>query len=285
MRDARGNLIYYFTAAEASKYGVASSQSLYNYTSNDGFASGTNTVRTPVSRTGEGRTSSQISEIVQVQTDGRRYIYGLPAMNKSQDEITMAVAGSPTNGLVDYTSTENSTGNESGRDHFYSRTSTPSYAHSYLLTDVLSTDYVDVTGDGPTDDDFGSFTKFNYSLKNANYHWKAPYGTNKAQFNDGFKSDAQDNKANVIMGTREQWLTHSIETKNFVAEFYTSSRDDGRGSDTADHSYKLDSIKLFNKHDRLLSTDPVPVKTVIFQYDYSLCQGVPNNVNGGGKLT
>jgi hypothetical protein len=288
MRDARGNLIYYFTADEATKYGVASSQNIYNYTSTDGFASGTNNIRTTVSRTSNGRKGTQLSEIVQVQTDGRRYIYGLPAMNTSQDEVTMAVSNTPgsNNGLVTYTDAENSEGNSSGRDNFYSRTSTPAFAHSYLLTDVLSTDYVDVSGDGPTDDDFGSFTKFNYSLKNAAYQWKAPYGDHVAQFNEGFKSDTRDNKANVLTGTREQWLVHSIETKNFVAEFYTSARDDGRGVTSSDLSYKLDSIKLFNKHDRLINaTAAIPVKTVIFQYDYSLCPGVPNNVNGGGKLT
>jgi hypothetical protein len=290
MRDARGNLIYYFTADEASLPGVASSQSLYSYTSTNGFASGTNSIRTALSRTSNGREGSQISEIVQVQTDGRRYIYGLPAMNTAQSEVTMAVEGVPDGttgvGLVKFTDQENSTGNGSGRDNFFSKTSTPPFAHSYLLTDVLSTDYVDVSGDGPTDDDFGSFTKFNYSQKNEAFEWKAPYGDHIAQYNPGFKSDSRDNKANYVTGTREQWMLHSVETKNFVAEFYSSSRKDAMGVKTSDSSYKLDSIKLYNKHDRVINGNlAVPVKTVIFQYDYSLCAGVPNNSEGGGKLT
>jgi hypothetical protein len=282
MRDPRGNLIYYFTADEAGLPGVASSQKIVSYGSSNGFQSGSDITKTEIGRTSNGRTASQISEIVQVQTDGRKYIYGIPAMNTSQEEVTMAVNGSDNNdGTVNYTNTEASTGNTSGRDNYFSQTTTPAFAHSYLLTSVLSTDYVDVKGDGPTDDDFGSFTKFNYTLKNASFGWKAPYGGNKAQFNTGFKSDNQDNKANYLKGTREQWMLHSVETKNFVAEFYTSSRLDARGVDkNTDQSYKLDSIKLYNKHDRFINkSNAIPIKTVIFRYDYSLCKGVPNNLN------
>ncbi len=287
-RDPRGNLIYYFTGDEASRYGVASSQQLYSYTSIDGFASGPDAPKTPISRTTGSRKGSQISEVVQVQTDGRKYIYGLPAMNNNQNEMTFAVAPSMNgDGTIDFNPGDNTADNGNGRDRFFSNTSTPAYAHSYLLTSVLSTDYVDVKGDGPTDDDFGSFTKFNYTLKDASYGWKAPYGNRKAQYDPGFKSDSKDDKASYLSGDREQWMLHSMETKNFVAEFYTSKRDDARGVDTInDLSYKLDSIKLYNKHDRFINTTAaVPIKTVIFNYTYALCQGVPNSVNGGGKLT
>jgi hypothetical protein len=287
-RDPRGNLVSYFTADEASQPGVASSQQLYSYTSTNGFASGPDAPRDAISRAGNNRKGYHISEVVQTQTDGRRYVYGLPAMNNNQDEVTFAVDPSgDASGITTYSSQDNSAGNSKGRDHFYSKTSTPAFAHSYLLTSVLSTDYVDIKGDGVTDDDFGSFTKFNYTLKNAAYGWKAPYGNMKAQYDPGFRSDGQDDKASYLSGTREQWLTHSIETKNFVAEFYTSVRDDGRGVDTGnDLSYKLDSIKLYNKHDRFINqAAAVPIKTVMFTYDYSLCAGVPNNVKGGGKLT
>jgi hypothetical protein len=289
LRDARGNLIYYFTADEAKKYGVASSDTVIrNYTSTNGFGSGTNSISQNISRTSNGRKGSQLSEIVQAQTDGRRYVYGIPAMNTSQEEVTMAVNGSDNNdGTVNYTNTEASTGNTSGRDNYFSQTTTPAFAHSYLLTSVLSADYVDIKGDGVTDDDFGSFTKFNYTRKNDAFGWKSPYGKGVAQFNRAFKADQEDNRGNYIKGTKELWMLHSVETKNFVAEFYTSARKDARGVDTAtDVSYKLDSIKLYNKHDRLENlANAVPVKTVMFEYDYSLCPGVPNNVAGGGKLT
>ncbi|MFA6057864.1 MAG: hypothetical protein WC756_06685 [Taibaiella sp.] len=287
-RDPRGNLVSYFTGDEASQPGVATSQQLYSYISTNGFAGGPDAPKTAIPRVGDNRKGYHISEVVQTQTDGRRYVYGLPAMNNIQDEVTFAVdpSGDPS-GIATYYPNDPTINNDNGRDHYYSKTSTPAFAHSYLLTSVLSTDYVDIKGDGVTDDDFGSFTKFNYTLKDAAYGWKAPYGDMKAQYDPGFKSDGQDDKASYLSGTREQWLTHSIETKNFVAEFYTSVREDGRGVDVNnDLSYKLDSIKLYNKHDRFINqAAAVPIKTVMFGYDYSLCANVPNNVNGKGKLT
>jgi len=285
-RDPRGNLMYYFTGTEASKYGVASSTQIKSYNSTNGFASGPDIPISSYARDGGSRKGSQISEIVQVQTNGTKYIFGLPAMNTSQKEVTFASsAKADSTGLVSYTGTDTSVGNNNGTDHFFSSTETPSYAHSFLLTSVLPVDYVDVTGDGPSDDDFGSFTKFNYSLKDGNFNWKAPFGNNVAQLNEGFKSDPMDNKASFLSGTREQWYLHSVETKNFVAEFYTSKRKDGQGSGSGD-SYKLDSISLFNKHDRFLNkTAAIPIKTVIFKYSNDLCMGIPNTLPlGGGKL-
>ena len=108
-----------------------------------------------------------------------------------------------------------------------------------------------------------------------------------------------------MCGSREQWNLHSIETKNYIAEFYISKRDDARGiyapllsgaggtlyhgptaSGSSAYSYKLDSIKLYNKHDRYKNTtSAVPVKSVYFVYDYSLCSGVSNNLTHAGKLT
>jgi len=87
-------------------------------------------------------------------------------------------------------------------------------------------------------------------------------------------------------------------------EFYTSPRHDAQGITAAilnhgesalftgakpsghSYSYELDSIKLFNKHDRFVNgPKAVPVKSVFFIYDYTLCAGIPNSDDGGGKLT
>jgi hypothetical protein len=287
-RDPRANLITYFTGTEASKYGVASSPYILSYRDN-GFANGANFEVDTIARVGGVRKGHHISEIVQTQTDGRRYIFGIPAMNSQQHELTFAVSGqaNPNNLVAIKTGAEaeDSEQNKSGIDHFFSKTSTPPFAHSYLLTSVLSTDYVDVTGDGVTDDDLGTFTKFNYSRKDAGYKWRAPYEVDMAQFNEGAKSDPNDNKGNYIEGTREQWMLHSIESKNYVAEFYTSARSDAKGAGGVGASFKLDSIKLYNKHERFITPNTaIPVKTIFFNYDYSLCPGVPNS-DAGGKLT
>jgi hypothetical protein len=317
-RDPRASLINYITAKDAAVPGVADQQKLYSYTSLNGFANGPVTTKDSFDRYESGnlkRKQHHISEVVQTQTDGRRYVYGIPAMNNVQKEVTFSIT-KPTDtndlakGLVPYVKGhDDSDSNNYGKDHYYSATTTPAFAHSYLLTSVLSTDYIDITGDGPTDDDFGTYTKFNYSRKESDYRWRAPIENSKAQYNPGFWSDKNDDKANYLAGSREQWYLHSIETKNYVAEFYVSPRHDAKGVTDAilnagtgynqapynqdltkpGSSYKLDSIKLYNKHDRFINQSAaVPIKTVIFTYDYSLCAGVPNvdsAVGTLGKLT
>lgn len=304
-RVPRSNMIYYFTADEINSFnGIASEQYINSY--DDTFGIGAPTVAQQITRNSGVRKGHQLSEIVQVQGDGRRYIYGLPAMNNIQREATFNVGGTNTKdlarGLVEFSDQDNSTSNDNGIDHFYSSTITPGYAHSYLLTSVLSADYVDLTNNGPTDDDLGSYSKFNYRRTSEDYRWRAPYRSGWAQYAMGFQSDPWDDKGNYLIGSREQWMLHSVESKNFIAEFYTSERYDGLGvtdkipgggtynttaSDNDQKTYKLDSIKLYNKHDRFINKDKaVPIKTVFFEYDYSLCKGIPNTSEAdSGKLT
>lgn len=314
-RMPRGNLIYQRTASAYMDTSNTAESKITYFDSSDGFSTGPHPTVTRISKKdgNEGRSSNQFSEIVQVQKDGRQYVYGIAAMNRLQKEATFSVnptngGNFATNGLIDYTpGTDDNHSNGKGSSNFYNSSITPSYAHSYLLTSVLSNDYVDITGDGISDDDLGTYTKLNYTLKEKDYRWKAPYDYAKAQHSPGNRSDPEDDKGSYSSGSREQWYVHSIESRNYVAEFYTSERDDACGMSepiithglyaTAPYnhsvpkakSYKLDSIRLFNKHDRFINvTNAVPIKTVYFVYDYSLCKGIPNNLSGDtskGKLT
>jgi len=308
-RDARSNLLYYFDAKEASIPGVATTGDSIPSYQTSGFASGpvnpSKTARYTVNNAANKAKEHHISEFVQVQNDGRRYIYGIAAMNNIQKEVSFSIekpspSSNTTKGLVAYQKgTDDGLGNSKGQENYFSSTITPAFAHSYLLTSVLSADYADLTGNGPSDDDPGAYTKFNYSKKEGDYRWRAPIEDGLAQYNPGFTSDTKDDKASYVIGSREQWFLHSIESKNFVAEFYTSARKDGKGvldgiSETPystnatvkGNSYQLDSIVLFNKHDRFINgASAVPIKTVYFIYTNELCQGLPNADNGTGKLT
>ncbi len=253
---------------------------------------------------------SQIGGLTQVQKDGKRYIYGYPVYNHIQKEATFNVhPPTPTDlaaGLVDYTpGTDDGPSNNIGLEQYYSSTITPEYAHAFLLTSVLSTDYVDVGGDGPSDDDLGSFTTFHYTRKSKDYRWKAPFPATKAQYDPGHWCEPRDDKGSYMIGSRDEVILDKIESKNYVAQFYTSPRADACGSteivingihgtfpyDSPLHaptpSYELDSIRLYNKHDfNINGSAAVPIKTVFFVYDYSLCQGIPNTLTpGSGKLT
>ena len=323
-RVIRANHIYAVTGSTLDTSMILDSKKLVSY-DNPGFKTYPTVAKTTYSRVDDGynelkHRAKQITEIIQTQKDGRRYVYGLPVLNNVQREATFAINSSNVTQsvlnsyLVPYTpGNEDEPTNSYGRDNYYSSVVTPSYTSAHLLTAVLSSDYSDVTGDGVTDDDLGTYTKFNYSRKSGDYRWRSPYASGTAQYIPGFKTDTRDDKGSYMIGSREEWMLHSIETKNYVAEFYVSPRQDARGvldkilstdslshykdtrfSDTGSHadaiSYKLDSIVLYNKHDRFNNGAAAqPIKTVLFTYNYSLCKNVPNtsatDTSDNGKLT
>lgn len=273
------------------------------------FGPGKYTSQSRLSRPGH-----HMTEYTAVNTSGVRYIYGIPAYNNSQQDVNFSVRAASTlsscnepgvfgkvenEALITYDNNgeikDNTSGNKKGMDHFFEKVSTPEYAHSYLLTAVLSDDYADLTDNGPSDDDKGTYTKFNYS-RILSYPWRTPFTAekNSAFYNPGIGIDEFDDRGSYVYGDKELWYLHSIETKNYIAVFFTENRDDGycakdeNGERGTTQSKLLRKIALYVKSD-LLNTKsghkPVPVKVVHFEYDYSLCDGVPSNGAGTGKLT
>lgn len=225
--------------------------------------------------------SSQNGEISVLNAEGNRYVYGIPVYNISEKDVFFSVdkPGAFSRTIL-YDATQASVNNNSGSDHLYSCTEMPPYAYAYLLTAIFSPDYVDVTGNGPSDDDLGYYVKFNYS-QTPDYNWRTPFIN--ADYDQGFHSNDYDDKAAYRYGTRENYFLNSIETKTHVAEFHTSDRKDGRGAYIEENTTnqgtnfgedlrKLDEIKLFSKSDRV-----TPIKTVHFKYSYDLCPNVVNN--------
>ncbi|MBI4929914.1 MAG: hypothetical protein HY841_04065 [Bacteroidetes bacterium] len=110
--------------------------------------------------------------------------------------------------------------------------------------------------------------------------------------NEGLKSDPTDDKANYIYGEKELWYVDSIVSKNYIAVFEKENREDGFGVDdengkvaTSNPMQLLRKISLFTLREFRKNPNAVPIKEVHFDYDYSLCPGVPNNNSGTGKLT
>ena len=244
------------------------------------------------------RKTNHISEVDVLNEDGRRYVYGIPVYNLVQKEVSFSVnsdSGNVQTGMTAYSAQDNSTNNNSGKDGYYSREEIPAYAHSFLLTGILSPDYVDVTGDGISDDDIGDAVKFTYSKTSgiANpYSWRAPYVTDSANYNEGLRSYDRDDKGNYIYGTKELWYLHTIESKTMVATFTLQPRSDLLEIDEKGNKVNngkamcLKQIDLYSKADLLQhDTLAVPIKTVHFEYSYTLCRGVNQPVNDSGKLT
>lgn len=236
-----------------------------------------------------------ISEVSITGTDGGRYVYGVPVYNLSHSEVEFSVGTPPvSDGLVSYTPQENSVGNNKGKDWYYSKSTTPPYAYAFLLSAVLSADYSDIDGvRGPTDGDLGNYTKFTYATVSDQFPWRTPAatgGVSKALFSPGLHGDKEDNKATYVHGTKEIRHLQQIETRNYIAIFHTSYRDDGLGvneNGTTSNGHrlkKLDRISLYEKNGYYASGGTTaPIKEIHFQYNYELCQGAPNS--SGGKLT
>ncbi len=256
---------------------------------------------------------SQIGELTAINPDGNRYVYGIPAYNNEQKEVVFSLDGtntipSMTNADLDdktrsYISQDVSTTNDKGSDHYFSKTETPPYAHSFLITSILSPDYVDLTGDGPSNDDLGYYVKFNYSVISG-YKWRIPF--TKANNILGHLSNVTDDKAAFTYGEKDIYYLNSVETKTHVAEFVlnntdTNPRQDGYGAYEENNGFNstiigqaqryLDKILLYSKNCTNYGTGSTktPIKTVHFSYDYSLCKYTENNstlsTTHGGKLT
>lgn len=246
------------------------------------------------------RKAHHISEFTIQADNGSRMVYGLPVYNTEQEEYTFSVdpAGmtqtDKDRNQVRYTFNPTSKKifhKHAKTDHYYRRETQPAYTTAHLLTGVLSPDYVDVTGDGISDDDPGTAVKFNYSKVGGVYNWRSPYiqgatgSSSYAQYNKGLLADGSDDKGNIVFGRKELWYLHSIESKTKIAYFITEDRDDALG--VADvhgaqasgvRQKRLREIRIYSKTDMTR-----PIKTVVFEYDYALCTGAPNTV-GTGKL-
>lgn len=249
---------------------------------------------------------NHLAEFTETGADGSRYIYGIPVYAFDSKDVMFAKHGLTqytTDFITTYDADEASVNNdELNTDKLYSSTTIPGYATTYLLTEVLSPDYVDVTGDGPTEDDLGYYTKFNYVIVDSDFKWRAPYSG--AIINAGHLSDENDDKLSYQCGGKQIYVLHSVETKTHVACFFlqANGRSDGHAAIAefspshtsgqvagADEQFALDHISLYSKNDPNYGTaNATPIKSVFFTYDYSLCPGVYNNENTGtstGKLT
>jgi hypothetical protein len=234
-----------------------------------------------------------IAAFTALTPEGLRYNYGIPAFNLKQEEIVYSVLGQ--SGQVSRVNVGNAGQEEphyayTDTEKFLKRVELPRYTHSHLLTSILGPDYVDVTGDGVTEDDLGYWVKFTYRKTTTDqdrYKWRDPYS--QAHLQEGWKTDPRDDKGSFTYGEKEIWYLARAETKSHIAIFEVEEREDGKGvaqklqdiNGTGKSLHRLKAIRLFTRS----VGASFPIKVARFEYDYSLCPGVYNNSNGGGKLT
>ena len=104
-------------------------------------------------------------------------------------------------------------GNTKGRDWFIQQEETPAYTHSYLLTQLVSPNYVDVTGNGVTEDDMGDVVKFNYSKFNEGFKWRTPTGDHSTTPTTSYGS-----YSGAVPNEKITWGKLDINTPKFIVE-------------------------------------------------------------------
>jgi len=286
--------ISYLTASESVKAGLDRTIKTYPFNDVSSFNPLYSLYGQDDARISILRKAHHLSEITVLNETGQRSVYGLPVYNKKQEEISFAVDNSIAirNGKtpVNLTGQGNINNTIADTDNYLHRDIQPAYASSFLLTGILSPDYVDKTNNGISADDNGTAVKFNYSKINT-YRWRTPFNsgtTSEASLNRGLLADPKDDKGSIVYGEKEIYYVHSIESKNKIAYFITADRNDALG--VTDYKGALDAsvrqkclmeIRLYSKEN--LSK---PIKTVKFQYGYDLCPNTPNSVAANkGKLT
>ncbi|MFZ1515362.1 MAG: hypothetical protein WAT21_08190 [Saprospiraceae bacterium] len=239
---------------------------------------------------------NSIGEFTTTNEDGMIYTFGLPVyarneVNRQFNFKNVSPANIQNNYLI--YSNPNNDANIKGK---VGSTSADPYATTYLLTSIFSPDYIDRTLNGPTKDDFGSFTRFAYNKIHDDYKWRIPY--NGYLYNRNELSNKKDDAATVSYGEKEIYYLDTIETKTHFAVFVISDRFDGIDANNQESNAgllstalgsnllkELDRIELYAKP---VSGTGLPKKlqTVHFVYDYFLMPNLPNSIAGSkGKLT
>ncbi|HWZ16551.1 MAG TPA: hypothetical protein VNW95_15030 [Mucilaginibacter sp.] len=297
-RAVNRTVISYLTASEAAQAGLDKAIKNYPVYDASNFQPPVNHTPVPVTtfqRADNGyRRPHHLSEITVTNESGKRLVYGLPVYNVKQTEYSFAIGAKGrdytilpgTNNQVPVTLTGGQISHAKGIDQYYHAQTQPAYASSFLLTAILSPDYVDRTGDGISDDDPGTAIKFNYSRMPNLFKWRTPF--NGATLNRGLLADKDDDKASIVYGEKELWYVSSVESKTKIAYFITQNRRDAMGvadftggADMNNAQKCLEEIRLYSKADM-----SKPIKVVKFEYSYELCRGVPNNAdNSGGVMS
>jgi hypothetical protein len=115
-REKRNQSISYLTAKEAVHQGL--NKKIQSYPKNSGL--GKQVVPLPIDRTdNSSRKEHHIGEITAVRPDGLRFVYGIPAYNNFQEEVSFNVSNngkSPNcqDGTIAYSSNDNSLDNKNG---------------------------------------------------------------------------------------------------------------------------------------------------------------------------
>jgi hypothetical protein len=270
-----------------------------------------------------------IAEFRVTNESGQQYTYGLPVYSRKETTMQYGVQGTPANNIYnnylvysdkDAVQVGQTRNGAYATSYLLTDITTP----DYIDRNMNGPDDQDF-GNYTT----FSYVK-KYGGKGAQYpaswfRWRLPYAGQQYEMNS--LSDSNDDMGAVSAGEKEICYLQAIHTKTHTAIFTISAqpRQDGYDANADEKQarsnpaavgsaklYKLDRIDLYVNSDvrqvpfttatgeeRLVwrpkqagTVSAVPIKSVILNYDYSLCQQTPNSAlvlggvpGQGGKLT
>ncbi|MFD1001327.1 hypothetical protein ACFQ21_18500 [Ohtaekwangia kribbensis] len=269
---------------------------------------------------------SGIAEIAVHNEDGNQYVYGLPTYIKNDASLQFDIKRGSASIFDNYIAYQDVgvtadayTPDLSKHTTVVGEVKKVPYATNYLLTQILTSDYVDVDGNGVSDKDFGGWTQFNYhkALGTVNDNWyrfRTPYTGLLYQRNS--ISDVKDDVGSVMSGEKEVYYLKTIETKTHIAFFVTNksiasrfpsgynstylsgsgnARLDGRGAskdvagglETASKAQGGNAARGSEELEYLekivlfsKARKDKPIKVTRFDYSYDLVGNLPNSSNG-----
>lgn len=203
-----------------------------------------------------------IGEVSVTNPNGVTYVYGLPVYSRAELDITYTGSSARNNvahnnRLVRYPLDRV----KGSRVQEYRAAP---YAHTFLLTEIYTPDYVDLGDEGPGLDDLGGYVSLRYRraagtqlktpMPNKDprewYSWRTPYMG--YSYNEGEISKTYDDRSHVKMGEKELYYVSAIETKTHVALFITNKTKHQQitiGGETVDISgsdqERLDAYEAF----------------------------------------
>lgn len=255
-----------------------------------------------------------IGEFEVIGTEGSRYTFGLPVYTRNQVDLSVSLRNNP--GLPDILPSEihdhklatypvpefsalNADAEGALESYAYGQghvTKSP-YASTFLLTSIVSQDYLDVDENGPSQNDLGSYVRFGYQQAHGDpdktdnaktwYKYRSPYVG--LRYDEGEVGDSRDDRGSFTAGEKEVYYLETIETKTHIADFVTETRSDGYGvtnyhdpAEVADGATirgktleYLDHINLYKKTPE--GARGALLEKVQFEYDYALVPDVHGN--------
>lgn len=187
-------------------------------------------------------TNSELNDIIRelkvTKPDGSKYVYGAAVLSRNELNLTVGLRNAQQTMEKDYTTFSGNNPYLTNAYGLYANdinqiennytaqgdfTAQP-YTNSFLITQILTSDYIDVNGNGPDDRDYGGWTKFTYRKRHGGagdwYRHRAPY--TKLFYGKGRLNNPYDQTGSFSSGEKEVAYLKTIETKTHIACFVTS---------------------------------------------------------------